>query len=349
MRLYKNIFCLFLVFLLLSCSKNIEETTEESTSIKNTEIETSIKTPIDNSKLIEKDIVLLTTNDLHGATIENIGYAGLKEFYTSINLDENYVTLIDCGDSLFGNEYGTKENAKIISQIKNELQYEVCIPGDEDLKYGVDFFLDSIKDIKNKYTCCNFADLRTDQMIFPPYIIKDYGYTKIGFIGVTTPYAEITYEKSFFNEKGEQIYTLCLDDTGEQLYRQIQYAAKLAKDNGADSIILIAHLGNKNPNDRYSSEQVINNTQGIACILDSNSEEVVVNSYLYNIYGTPVPRLEAGKDFEYIGVMNILKTGYMYGLLCNGADKVSEDSIISMNGRSYKDRQTEEYILNILN
>ena len=259
MRIYKNIFCLILIFILLSCSKNTEISTNETPTTENIEskstetIESSKPNTVANTI---KDIVLLATNDLHGATVENIGYAGLKEFYKSINLDENYVTLIDCGDSLFGNEYGTKENAKLISQIKKELQYDICIPGDEDLKYGVDFFLDSINDIRDKYTCCNFADLRTDQMIFPPYIIKDYGYTKIGFVGVTTPYAEITYEKSFFNEKNEQIYTLCLDETGEQLYRQIQYATRLCKDAGANSIILIAHLGNKDPKDKYSSEQV---------------------------------------------------------------------------------------------
>ena len=347
MRLFKNSFYLILIFILLSCNKDTKLPPTETINETNIQEETKITSTDNNKESNKKDIVLLTTNDLHGATVENIGYAGLKEFYKGIDLNENYVTLIDCGDSLFGNEYGLKENATLISNIKKELNYDVCIPGDEDLKYGVDFFLDSIKNVRDKYTCCNFADLRTDSMIFPPYIIKDYGYTKIGFIGVTTPYAEITYKDSFFNDKGEQIYTLCLDDTGEQLYRQIQYAARLAKDDGADSIILVAHLGNKDSNDKYSSEQVINRTQGISCILDGNSEEVVVNAYLYNIYGTPVPRLEAGKDFEYIGVMNILKTGYMYGLLCNGANKVSEDSISSMNGRNYKDRQTEEYLLNI--
>lgn len=256
---------------------------------------------------MQKDLVILYTSDVHCGIDQNWGYATLvamKEHYAK----DNYVLLVDDGDAIQGEPVGTMTKGEAITDIMNTVGYDIAIPGNHEFDYTVDRFLELTEKANFPYISCNFH--KEGKLVFNPYIIKEFDGVKVAFVGVTTPTTVRTSTpKYFMNEKGEFIYGfLEEDDTGEKLYSAVQKAVDDARAEGANYVILLAHLGNEDECSPWRYDQVIENTTGIDALLDGHShdmDQVTVK----NKDGVDVPRSAVGTKLNSIGVLTITKEG----------------------------------------
>lgn len=251
---------------------------------------------------LTKDLVILYTSDVHCGVGKNWGYASLYAMKEQFAQD-NYVLLVDNGDAIQGEPVGTMTKGNAIINIMNAIGYDVVIPGNHDFDYGVDTFLELTKKANFPYISCNFN--KDDELIFDPYIIKEFDGVKVAFVGVTTPDTLRTSTPThFMNEEGEFIYGFCQDETGEKLYEAVQKAVDGARAEGANYVILLAHLGKAAESSPWMYNQVIENTTGIDVMLDGHShdtDQVVVK----NKDGADVPRSAVGTKLNEIGVLTI--------------------------------------------
>lgn len=77
----------------------------------------------------------------------------------------------------------------------------------------------------------------------------------------------------FQDEAGNYIYGFSEDETGEKLYAAVQDAVDSARNEGAEIVILVGHLGRNYVTERWSSESVLANTTGIDAMIDGHSHE----------------------------------------------------------------------------
>ena len=255
---------------------------------------------------MQKDLVILYTSDVHCGIAQNWGYATLsamKEQYAK----DNYVLLVDDGDATQGEPVGTMTKGEAIIDIMNAVGYDIAIPGNHDYDYGMDRFFELTKKANFPYISCNFN--KEGELVFAPYIIKEYDGVKVAFVGVTTPTTlRTSTPKYFMNDQGEFIYGFLEDESGEKLYSAVQKAVDDARAEGANYVILMAHLGNEDECSPWRYDQVIENTSGIDVLLDGHShdlEQVTVK----NKDGVDVPRSAVGTKLNSIGVLTITKDG----------------------------------------
>ena len=96
----------------------------------------------------------------------------------------------------------------------------------------MDRFLELTKKANFPYISANF--MHNDELVFAPYVIKEFDGVKIAFVGITTPKTTTSSTPKYFqDETGKFVYTFCQDETGEKLYAAVQKAVNDARAEGA--------------------------------------------------------------------------------------------------------------------
>ena len=251
---------------------------------------------------LEKNLVILYTSDVHCGIDQGWGYAGLYAIKENLSAN-NYVLLVDDGDSIQGEPVGTLSTGEAIIDIMNNVGYDIAIPGNHEFDYGMERFLELTGKANFPYISCNFN--KEGELVFQPYIIKEFDGVKIAFVGMTTPQTPRSSTPKYFqNDQGEYIYGFMQDDTGEALYAAVQKAVDNARAEGANYVIAIAHLGNEEEVIPWRYNDVNENTTGIDVMLDGHShdtEQVKVK----NKDGEEVIRSAVGTKMANIGCLTI--------------------------------------------
>ena len=255
---------------------------------------------------LQKDLVILYTSDAHCGIDQGWGYAGLYAVKESLSQD-NYVLLVDDGDAIQGEPIGTMTKGEAIIDIMNAVGYDIAIPGNHEFDYGMERFLELTQKANFPYISCNFN--KDGELVFAPYTIKEFDGVKIGFVGITTPTTpRSSTPKYFMNDAGEFIYGFMQDETGEALYAAVQKAVDDARAEGAQYVIVMAHLGDEDEARPWRYVDVIGNTTGIDALLDGHShdtEQVIMK----NKDGQDVVRTACGTKLAHIGRLTITKDG----------------------------------------
>ena len=252
-------------------------------------------------------IVIVHTNDVHCAVDENLGYAKLVNYVDTMRstYGADNVTLVDAGDAVQGKAMGTLTNGEYLIDIMNTCGYDFAIPGNHEFDYGMTQFNTLVARAKAKYLSCNFTDLRTGNLMFDAYTMREYGTDdgkkKVAFLGICTP-ETLTKSSpvSFQDESGTYIYGFCEDDSGSKLYDAVQRAVDQARADGADYVVALAHLGQKGVTARWTSTSVVANTSGIDVVIDGHSHELYAQTPL-NKNGQPVLVTQTGTQLVGIG------------------------------------------------
>ena len=282
----KNMLCLFLAAaLLLGCAALAED-----------------------APRMEKDLVVLFTSDVHCGVDQGWGYAGLYAVKQSLSND-HYVLLVDDGDAIQGEPIGTMTAGEAIIDIMNAVGYDIAIPGNHEFDYGMDRFLELAQRASFPYLSCNFN--KNGELVFAPYLIKTFDGMQIAFVGVTTPTTMRTSNpKHFINENGETVYGFLQDGDGESVYAAIQHAVDSARAEGADYVVVLAHLGNSAETAPWLYSDIISHTTGIDAVLDGHShdtDQVVMK----NKDGKDVVRSACGTKLSHIGALTLTADGRM--------------------------------------
>ena len=325
-KIVKSTIIILLSLLLISCSSNPNSTLNHppkdigkfkpSTSIEETNTTAESKAAIIDKDYGtgDKDIVVFSTNDGLSAFNENLSISAIKYYVDHFDKKNNFTTLVDIGNFSTGSVEAEKSQGKSSIEIINKVGYDIVVPGSFEFNYGIDAFYKNMSELKSHIVCCNIYDIKKKTFPFLPYVIYKYNELKVAFVGVTSPetlFLKENYEK-FFDENGEQLIYFFEDENGEALYKQIQSAVDTAKAEGADKIILLAHLGIEGITEKWTTTRVIANTKDIDAVIDGHSMEVLDNGLMVNKVGAFIPLVQAGSRYKYLGAINITNEDYIY-------------------------------------
>lgn len=249
------------------------------------------------------DIVILFTSDIHCGIDQGFGFAGLYRIRETLEEEGNYTILVDNGDSVQGEPIGTMTSGEAIIDLMNKVGYDIAIPGNHDFDYGMDRFFENVNKANFPYISCNFN--KEGELVFDPYIIKEIGGKKIGFVGITTPQTLTSSTPKYFqDENGNFIYGFMQDPTGEKLYSAVQSAVDAARAAGAEYVIAMGHIGNVEGAHPYNYVDIVSNTTGIDVFLDGHSHDTDQVT-LKNKDGEDVIRSACGTKLQGIGYAKI--------------------------------------------
>lgn len=128
-------------------------------------------------------VVVMHTNDVHGAIDGYAKVAALKESYEDRGA---YVLLLDAGDFAQGDPAVSESEGAAAVELMNLTGYDLAVPGNHEFDYGYE----NLKTLSGK---AEFplvaANVRYQgQAAFPAYeIFTAPNGTKIGVFGLTTP------------------------------------------------------------------------------------------------------------------------------------------------------------------
>ncbi|MCF0133678.1 MAG: bifunctional metallophosphatase/5'-nucleotidase [Blautia sp.] len=261
----------------------------------------------EEAQLLSKDLMILFTSDVHCGIEQGFGYAGLAAVRDQL-AEENYVMLVDNGDAIQGEPVGTMTTGEAIVNLMDEVGYESVTMGNHEFDYGMERFLELAEAREVPYISCNFT--YNGELVFDPYVIKEFDGVKIAFVGVTTPKTFTSSTPTYFqDENGNYVYGFCEGNDGQDLYDAVQKAVDSAREEGAEFVILQAHLGIEEECSPWMSTDVIANTIGLTAVLDGHSHSELEQEEVIDKDGHPVQLVAAGTKMENIGYLKIAADG----------------------------------------
>jgi len=267
--------------------------------------------------------VILHTNDVHAGYADYIGYDGLVLYKKELEALYHNVLLVDAGDAVQGTVIGSLSKGTEIIGMMNRAGYDLAIPGNHEFDFGFDALEECSELLSCGYICANFCTA-DGEPVFRPWKILEAGDLKIGFVAVVTP---DTFTRSMIrnvvNEVGEPMYDFLADDTGDRLCGALQKSIDEVRANGADYVILIAHLGSDtNASSIYSSNAVVGKLTGLDMVIDSHTHEVY-NRQIPDREGRMIPIAQAGEKLKAFGQLTIYRDGHLEETLVDQVPSVS--------------------------
>ena len=267
--------------------------------------------------------VILHTNDVHAGYADYIGYDGLVLYKKELEALYHNVLLVDAGDAVQGTVIGSLSKGTEIIGMMNRAGYDLAIPGNHEFDFGFDALEECSELLSCGYICANFCTA-DGEPVFRPWKILEAGDLKIGFVAVVTP---DTFTRSMIrnvvNEVGEPMYDFLADDTGDRLCGALQKSIDEVRANGADYVILIAHLGSDtNASSIYSSIAVVGKLTGLDMVIDSHTHEVY-NRQIPDRVGRMIPIAQAGEKLKAFGQLTIYRDGHLEETLIDQVPSVS--------------------------
>ena len=290
-------------------------------------------TPAGKSGKAASDIVILYDNDVH-CSVD--GYAKMAALKAEKKAQTPYVTVVSAGDYVQGGSMGAASKGGYIVTIMNAVGYDLVTLGNHEFDYAIPRLKEISKELKATILCCNLIDLKADARMFKPYEIVDYGGTKVAFIGAATPYSFNSSVPAYFqDDKGNYVYSLSADT----YYDTFQNFIDDARNQGADYVVALTHLGDDVNYDPINSQELARQTEGLDVILDGHSHSLVPQRILTNKAGKSVLYSQTGAHFDNIGVMTISPNGEINLSLVSTKDYTKEDPRV----RSVIDKLKAEY------
>ena len=193
---------------------------------------------------LEHNLTLLVTSDIHVGVEDNYTLAAVYEKRKEYEAAGDYTLLIDNGDVLQGGLLSSVSKGEDLIDIMNLAGYDILTMGNHEFDYGMAQFLKNSAKLNNQYISCNFN--KNGKLVFKPYVIKQYDGVRFAFIGINTPDTLTTSTPKYFQDVNSKfIYGFFQGNNGKTLYSKVQDTIDSAKEEGADYVIAVAHIGQK--------------------------------------------------------------------------------------------------------
>ncbi len=279
------------------------------------------------------DLRIMETTDLHSNMMDFDYYKdaptekfGLVRTATLINAARSEATnsvLVDNGDIIQGSPLGDYAAAKGLKKgdihpvykALNTLDYAVGNLGNHEFNYGLDYLQTALAGAKFPYVNANVIDVKTQQPLFTPYLIKETqvkdqeGKTHalhIGYIGVVPPQI-MTWDKANLSGK------VTVNDITETVRK---YVPEMRK-KGADIVVVIAHSGlSADPYKAMAENSVyyLSEVPGVDAIMFGHAHAVFPSKDFAAIKGVDlqkgtlndVPAVMPGMWGDHLGVVDLV-------------------------------------------
>ena len=294
------------------------------------------------------DIVILHTNDVHGAIAGYAKVAALKDAYEARGA---YVLLMDAGDFIQGDPtVSTSEGATAV-ELMNLAGYDVVSLGNHEFDYGY-------QNLKDLEADADFAILDANVLYNGSVAFEDNMVftapdgTKIGVFGPDTPETATKAHPA----KIQGVTFLA----GEDLYDCAQEQVDALTAEGCNYVICLGHLGIDDESVGNRSIDLLENVDGIDLFIDGHSHSTQ-NDIILALGGTQTTvgdtTIVSGSDMvngtvltstgtklESIGVVTIDgETGRIDATTVSTADLTAEDADVAARAAAIQKEIDDEY------
>jgi 5'-nucleotidase/UDP-sugar diphosphatase len=209
------------------------------------------------------ELVLLHTNDFHGALLANDGRSIIAEMATVVNVVRAvnpHVLLIDAGDFNTGSALSNMFDAEPVIRAYNMIGYDAVVFGNHEFDGGMEKLNKQIDIADFSFISSNIKKQDGSFLGGNRYIIKQYNDITVGIFGITLSRTQVTSspDKSlvFINE----------------LEAAREVVDILRNQEKVDVIIGLTHLGDvKETENHITSVELASAVEGIDIIVDGHS------------------------------------------------------------------------------
>ena len=244
-------------------------------------------------------VVILHTNDVHGAVSNYAKIAALASQYES---EGAYVLILDAGDFSQGDTAVSVSEGATAVELMNMVGYDAVALGNHEFDYGFEALKKNMENAQFPVLAANVkynGELAFDDAA----VFTTPGGTKIGVFGLDTP------ETATKAHPGKiQGVTFA---SGEELYQIAQDMANmLREDEGCNYVICLGHLGIDDETAATGNRSIdlLNKVTGIDVFIDGHShsteEEIVEKTNTDRKVGDTI-LTSTGTKLENIGVVTI--------------------------------------------
>lgn len=279
------------------------------------------------------DLRILETTDLHSNMMDFDYYKdtptekfGLVRTASLINAARGEVknsVLVDNGDLIQGSPLGDymatrglkKGEIHPVYKAMNTLDYTVGNLGNHEFNYGLTYLHDALAGAKFPYVNANIIDVKTQNPLFTPYLIKETEVVdqdgkkqtlKIGYIGFVPPQI-MTWDKANLDGK------VTVNDITETARK---YVPEM-REKGADLVVVVAHSGlSADPYQAMAENSVyyLSEVPGVDAILFGHAHAVFPGKDFASIKGADiekgtlngVPSVMPGMWGDHLGVVDLV-------------------------------------------
>ena len=211
---------------------------------------------------MEGRIVILHTNDVHGAIAGYAKVAALKQSFQDAGA---YTLLLDAGDYIQGDPTVSVSQGKTAVELMNLAGYDAATIGNHEFDYGYANFKEISKDAKFPIVSANLS--YNGKVENPHTVFTAPGGEKIGVFGLTTP--EVGTKAHPAKIKGVTVLGY------EKMVECAQAEVKALEAEGCDFIVCLGHLGIEDESAGNRSIDLLEKVTGIDVFIDAHSHSTI--------------------------------------------------------------------------
>lgn len=237
----------------------------------------------------EKNLIILTTNDLHGALVSSPGVVG-ADYTAALKRDYRDALLLDAGDAIQGSALAALSKGRDVIALMNAAGYDAMAAGNHEFDYGLDTLLSNARRADFPILSANsFRDgkpVLAGEAYNGGHKINNGAYTllkrqgiTVGIFGITTP--EIANGAGEAEPKEVRgIHFISPLTSSREIIRKL-------KELGAEIIICLAHLGidpgSAPENQSVGLAEALGENSGLDIIIDGHSHSVFAEKRINGI------------------------------------------------------------------
>ena len=230
-------------------------------------------------------LTIVHTNDVHGnEAVEPY----VKGYADSLRAAGENVVLISAGDAFKGTPFASMTNGLDVATVMNMVGYDMFTIGNHEQMLGAEVFGKIAEKVEFPILAANANSAWREAVPqIKDYVIREYGGTKIAFIGITTP-----------GVGGA-------DAGAESVIEAAERAKAAAEAEGASVFIGVTHLGVKDGNEQLRSTYLAEQCPWLTAIIDSHCHTAHENGLMQG----DVLIAETGEYGNNIGVVELTFAG----------------------------------------
>ena len=293
---------------------------------------------------MDGQIVILHTNDVHGAITGYAKVAALKDAYEAQGA---YVLLMDAGDFIQGDPTVSVSEGATAVELMNMAGYDVVTLGNHEFDYGYEnmktlaeaaefpivaanVLYNAAVSVAGNVTAMEKAAFDTHTIFTAP------DGTKIGVFGLDTPETATKAHPA----KIQGVTFLA----GEELFDCAQAEVQLLEDAHCDYIVCLGHLGIGDESTGNRSIDLLQEVDGIDVFIDGHSENTLAEYQTagYDRVGDTVVT-STGSKMENVGVITIAADGTIRTGNVPLADLTEEDPTVAARAAAIQKEIDDDY------
>jgi 5'-nucleotidase/UDP-sugar diphosphatase len=233
-------------------------------------------------------VTIVHTNDVHSdVAVEPY----VKGYVDTLRKEGKNVVLVSAGDAFKGTAFASMTDGLDVATVMNMTGYDMFTIGNHEQMMGIDRFKKIVEKAEFPMIAANISsDWRAAFPEIKDYVIKEFGGTKIAFIGITYPPFE--------------------DGSVANIITAAERAKAAAQTEGASVFIAVTHLGIKDADVNVRSTYLAEKCPWLTAIIDAHCHTAHENG----LPQSGVLTAEAGEYGKYIGVVELtFKSGAVTG------------------------------------